>query len=78
MQVGDIHPDTAYVAQFTADALPALERVFGQLAARQQSLIFGQKGALTGGHSRDDREDLPLATTPVGLAVLAAKARLTP
>ncbi len=77
-QAGVIHPDGANVAQWTVENALALEPAIEQLAAQQRSLVFGQKSALSGGHSRDDSEELPLATTPVSSAVLAAKAALAP
>ena len=70
---GVIHPDASNPAQWNAENAVLLDDALAQLAGKQSSLAFGQKGALAGGHRQDDAEDLPLATIPVPPAVLAAK-----
>ncbi len=76
-QAGVIYPDGSNVAQWTVENVPTLAPAVESLAERQRSLVFGQKNTFTGGHSREDSEELPLATTPVASAILAAKATLT-
>ncbi len=76
-QAGIIHPDGTSVAQWTLENASTLEPAIEELAGRQRSLVFGQKSPAVGGHSRDDTETLPLATTPIPAAVLAAKATVT-
>ena len=76
-RAGIIHPDGNSVAQWTPEHAAILEPAIGELAGRQRSLVFGQKSPAVGGHSREDAETLPLATTPVAAAVLTAKVALT-
>ena len=76
-RAGSIHPDSKDLSLAASDvtqlAKPALER----LARQQRSLVFGQKGVLVDAHSHGQAETLPLATSPVEPAVLAAKASIT-
>ncbi len=76
-RAGVIHPDASNLAQWTSEEAAILEPAVERLAAMQRSLVYGQKGALAGGHSREDAETLPLATLPVPPAILAAKAAVT-
>ena len=69
-----IHPDAAIVTVMNANAADAMRPLFEQLAARQRSLCFGQRGAIVDNNpGRRDVENLPLATTPVDPTVLEAK-----
>ena len=78
-QASAVHPDVALVNIMGADAAGSLRPALERLAARQRSLCFGQRGAIVeSGHGGHDAENLPLATTPVDPAILAAKGLQNP
>lgn len=74
LQVGIIHPEAANLSMLGPGAIAAFSAQLGLVAARQRLLVFGQ-----GAGARDFQrgEDLPMATTPIDLAVLKAKAERT-
>lgn len=73
IHVGVVHPDSANTALLDASARAALQPTLEALARKQRFLVFGQRGGLVAGHGHDQSENLPLATTPIDLAVLARK-----
>ena len=77
IHVGVIHPNGANTSLLDASLKSALEPMVEALARKQRFLVFGQRGGLVAGHGTDQSENLPLATTPIDLAVLERKSALS-
>ena len=76
-RAGIVHPDSSNFSICDADVGPLVQPALARLARQQRTLVFGQKGAVVNAHDVGQTEELPLATTPVEPAVLAAKAQIT-
>ena len=76
-RAGVVHPDSSQFVLSGTDVGTLIQPALERLARQQRTLVFGQRGALVNPHEPDQTEELPLATTPVEVAVLAAKARIT-
>ncbi len=76
-RAGSIHPDASDVSLAASEVAPLAKPALERLARQQRSLVFGQRGLLVDAHNPGQTETLPLATSPVEPAVLAAKARIT-
>ena len=77
IHVGVIHPDGSNKSLLDATAAAGLQPTVEALARKQRLLVFGQRGGLVAGHGNDQAENLPLATTPIDLAVLSSKAEIS-
>ncbi len=77
IHVGVIHPDGSNRSLLDASAAAGLQSTVEALARKQRFLVFGQRGGLVGGQGHDQTENLPLASTPIDLDVLASKAGIS-
>ena len=73
---GVLHPEGSNLALVDQRSAPMLQPAMDALAREQHTLVFGQKGAVVDESGHGVVENLPLATTPIELEVLARKGAL--